>query len=98
MRKNMTKTVITTVISGVVITPTEDGTLESTDLEPIKIVGKISTERANKELRKAYKDLANIIVTKVEYEIKNYQMSIEQFIAMAEIINDEYADEMGDDE
>lgn len=97
MRKTMTKEVTKTTLKVAEII-TENGEPKLTPLEDEILLGNVSLEKAQKEMRKKYEGRP-VQVFEVEPDTTKYQMQVEDFIKNATpVTDDEEVDEEDSEE
>lgn len=86
MRKNITRRLTETKIHAVEIVMDGDN-VNAKALEPIVVYGNISELEAKRELARVHGSTATIVLKKIESEEKNYQISVEDFVKNAKVVD-----------
>lgn len=82
MRKVIRRTICFSEITGSK-TVLVEGSPVKTELEPIKISGKVNTEKAQRELRKAFGKDGLLNVENISIKEKVFEISVEDFLKHA---------------
>lgn len=88
MRKNMVRTIETTVISATKVA-VDGGKIVESALENVTVLGKVKEENADKIVRKELGLKGNIIVRvdRIESTEKMYSMAVTDFIRLAQVVD-----------
>ena len=95
MRKFMTKEVQFTLVKSAKMELVA-GLPKAMPLDDVTMMGKVSQEKALKEIQEKYGQMA--MVYKVEHYTKMYKMSVEEFVQLAEEVNPDDKDTQEEDE
>lgn len=87
MRNTITRKLVESKIYGYSI-ELENGEPTVHKLEPIVVYGKVSKEKATTELKKAYGKDRAITVSKVEETEKQFEITVEDFVAHAKVVDE----------
>lgn len=87
MRKMMTKEVTKTLVQLAIMEVNEQGMPVAKPLEPIELIGNVSTEKAQKVVQKMFTE--NVTVFGVNPETQTYEMEVSEFIKLARIKGEE---------
>lgn len=86
MRKTITRRLTETKIHAVEIVMNGDD-VSTKALEPVVVYGNISDLEAKRELNRVHGNTKTIVLKKVESEEKNYQISVEDFVKNAKVVD-----------
>lgn len=86
MRKNITRRLTETKIHAVEVVMDGDN-VSTKNLDPIVVYGNISDLEAKRELTRVHGNDKTIILKKIESEEKNYQISVEDFVKNAKVVD-----------
>ena len=86
MRKNITRTLTRNTISAFTV-KTVDGKPDITMLDPVCAYGNLTDKEALKAVKDKYKDVPNVCVGEVKTEDVTYQISVEDFVERAHIVD-----------
>ena len=91
MRATITREMVVSTINGYTI-EIQEGKPTVKEVSPVTVYGKVSKDKALKELKKVYGKDAPVSVSTVTEESKRYEISVADFIKYAKVVNDQ-ADE-----
>lgn len=87
MRATITRKMIVSTITGYMIEIREEKPTVK-EVEPVTIYGKTTPEKALKELQRVYGKTSSVTVAGIKEEEKQYEISVEDFIKYAKIVEE----------
>ena len=85
MRATITRKLLVNTVCGYTVDIDEEGNAKVNALDPITMYGNVNKEQAKKELAKAY-SCSDIHVGKITTDEKVYEISVEDFVAHAKVV------------
>ena len=87
MRATITREMVVSTINGYTI-EIEEGKPTVKEVQPVTVYGKVTKDKALKELKKVYGKDAPVSVSTVDEETKRYEISVADFIKYAKVVTD----------
>ena len=92
MRTTITRKLIVNTIHGYTVNVDENGVATANAVDPITLYGNISRDQAQKELVKV-SGKSNAVVGKVDTAEKVFEISVEDFVKNAKVVEKEATEE-----
>lgn len=93
MRTTITRTITSTKIHGCKV-KIENGTPVAEPVEPITVYGEVTEDQAQRKMDKAYGKNGKVVVSKIETEEKLYEISVEDFVKHATVVEENKKEEV----
>ena len=85
MRATITRSVVVSTVNGYTI-EIQDGKPTVKELEPVTVYGKLTKDKATKELKRVYGKDSAVSVNTVTEEEKQYEISVADFVKYAKVV------------
>ena len=85
MRATITRSVVVSTVNGYTI-EIQEGKPTVKELEPVTVYGKLTKDKATKELKRVYGKDQAVSVSTVTEEEKQYEISVADFVKYAKVV------------